>query len=328
MKFYLSRRKAFTLVELLVVIAITGILVALLLPAINAARESARRVQCKNNIKQMGLACAVYTSTFKRFPVGLQGPSGLSCGSSAIPYTPPSTNLMVEMLPYLEESVLQRKYDKKAPNGTGDFSGPNTTGGASSIAAQVITTYRCPSTILPRTADVNGFTFGMNSYAGNGGTRIYSFRTTFTSPNAAKKNTDGLFSIVEARDRGITIKEVRDGLSKTLLFGERKHEDKRFDELYPTFPIIGWSGWAWTKVCNSVGDYVGHAAVPINYQIPASASGNNLIDDRVCAWGSFHAGGSNFCMADGSVTFMGDEVPLTTLQRLSTYRKGENVNVP
>jgi prepilin-type N-terminal cleavage/methylation domain-containing protein/prepilin-type processing-associated H-X9-DG protein len=312
------KRQAFTLVELLVVIAIIGILIALLLPAIQAARTAALRTSCKNNIKQLGLSGQNYVSTFKRFPVGLQGPSVF--GSNKAPYT----NIMVELLPFLEQDSLVKVFDKKGP--TGNFAGPNhvSVGGQPSVASQTITNFLCPASLLPPTSQTSGFTFGNNAYAGNGGTLIYTMKGG-NAQAAAKKNNDGLFNIVEPGDKGVAIRSVSDGLSKTLMFGERKHEDPEFDRLYPTFPLIGWSGWAWTSVPNSVGDYLGHSAVPINYSIPAGASGDTFVNNRLSAWGSFHSGGANFSMADGSVHFVADDIDFPVLRGISTIRKGESV---
>jgi prepilin-type N-terminal cleavage/methylation domain-containing protein/prepilin-type processing-associated H-X9-DG protein len=322
-------RRAFTLVELLVVIAIIGILIALLLPAIQAARMASLRTSCKNNIKQLGLAAQNYIDGYKRFPVGLQGPSGLSKGS----FKPPSTNVMIELLPFIEQTALVKTFDKMAPGGTGNAPGPNTGTSANSnpntVAAQVVTNFLCPASTLPQQSDVSGFVFGNNAYAGNGGTRIYHpFDDPAKKFAASKKFNDGLFNIVEFGDKGVSIRQVVDGLSKTYAFGERKHEDPEFDRLYPSFPLVGWSGWAWTRVYQSVGDTIGHTAVPLNYMIPANVSRDPFVDNRLSAWGSFHGGGANFCMADGSVHYLNDDIDFRTYQRLSTIRGGETVSLP
>jgi prepilin-type N-terminal cleavage/methylation domain-containing protein len=316
------RSCAFTLVELLVVIAIIGILVALLLPAIQAAREAARRTQCANNQKQLGLAAMNYLTGKKNFPVGLQGPVLTTPGrvTSGV-----YTNLFIELLPYLEQSNLQTNFDKSTP--TGNYAGPNTTGSsgpASSIAAQIIVNFRCPDTQLPPQNEVTGYVFGTNDYAGNGGTRIYHPSSDSRRPLAAAKTVnDGLFNLVEPNHVGVGIRQVTDGLSKTLMFGERNHEDPEFDRLYPEYPLAGWCGWAWTGQIESVGDNLGHSAVPINYMIPVGATGTNLRNDRLAAWGSYHPGGANFCLADSSVDFIADSMELSVLQALSTIRGGE-----
>ena len=124
---------------------------------------------------------------------------------------------------------------------------------------------------------------------------------------------------------GVALREVTDGTSQTLMFGERNHEDPEFDRFYPSFPLAGWCGWAWTAELNSVGDNLGHAAVPINYMIPANTATSELRDQRLCAWGSLHAGGANFCKADGSVRFYTDSMALEILQALSTKAGEETV---
>lgn len=315
----------FTLVELLVVIAIIGILIGLLLPAIQASREAARRTECINNQKQLGLASMNYLNLKKCFPVGLKGPP-LITGTRVYPKV--YTNLMIELLPYIEQQNVQSRFDKSVP--TGNEVGPNsgTVGNAGSIAAQIIINFRCPDTRLPPQNVVSGIVFGTNDYAGNGGTRIYHPQSDPRRLNAAAMSVnDGLFNIAEPSDlHGIEIRQVTDGLSHTLMFGERNHEDPEFDRLYPTFPLAGWCGWAWTKVVNSVGDNIGHSAVPINYMIPQGSSGMDVVYDRLSAWGSWHQKGANFCKADGSVHFYSDSMELSVLQALSTIRGREVVS--
>ena len=325
-----ARKPGFTLVELLVVIAIIGILVALLLPAIQAAREAARRTQCSNNIRQLGLAAMNYVSARKAFPPGLQGPSGCPGGPGAA--LPPYTNLMVELMTYIEQDNLNRNFDKT--KGTGNVAGPNTSpaGSTDTVAAQIIVNFRCPSTRLPPQNTVSGFIFGTNDYAGSGGTRIYGPLTDARKLNAACKSVnDGLFNIVHPRDTGVTIKKVTDGTSKTLMFGERMFEDPVFNQIYTAFPIEGWCGWAWNNQQNAVGDFLGHTAVPINYKIPPGTSGSGPtpeVMDRISAYGSNHSGGANFCFADCSVTFLRDDIELTVLQALSTIKGAETVAPP
>jgi len=268
----------------------------------------------------------------KNFPVGLQGPLLLS------PAGTPSkvwTNVMVELLPFIEQADLQRNFDKT--KGTGNAAGPNTgtAGDTNSIAAQIISSFKCPDTRLQPQNTVSGFVFGTNDFAGNGGTRIYHPKNMPTSPkpgdkaySAAKQINDGLFNLVEPNDTGVAVRKITDGLSKTLMFGERNHEDPEFDRLYSAYKLPEWCGWAWTSDINSVGDNLGHAAVPINYMIPVGATGTDVVNDRLSAWGSYHPGGANFCLADCSVSFYADSMELTVLKALSTIRGEETVSPP
>jgi prepilin-type processing-associated H-X9-DG protein len=236
---------------------------------------------------------------------------------------------MVELLPFIEQANIVANFDKTGP--TGNSPGPNTGIGNSNpytVSAQVVINFRCPATDLPQQNNVSGFVFGTNDYAGNGGTRIYH---PTSDPNkskaAAKINNDGLFNIVEQNDPGISVRSVSDGLSKTLMFGERKHVDKEFDRLYTAYPLPEWCGWAWTSVPNSVGDNLAHTAVPINYMIPVGSSGaNDEVNNRLSAFGSYHPGGANFSLADGAVLFYVDSMDLKVLQALSTIQGGENVS--
>lgn len=328
-------RVGFTLIELLVVIAIIAILIGLLLPAVQKVREAANRTRCQNNLKQLGLAAMNFESAEGRFPVGL------SRGPSSILPEKLWTNCLVDLLPYIEQDNLQRNFNKTTA--TGNFVNPNVTNG---ITQQVVKIFLCPSSILSSqpVALVNGtggpFRFAANSYAGNGGIWVYHPTAADVSEvpprpaNAAfAANNQGIFAI----DSRVTIADVTDGTSNTMMWGERSHLDREFDRIYdsPTpFPIIGWSGWAWTSSVNSVGDYLFHTAVPINYQVPPTAplrsvnaaAANQFINRRIGALGSQHPQSINVSFCDGSVRSLRSSTTLNVLQALSTRNGGEVVN--
>src|SRR5262245_7874963 len=131
----MSKRRGFTLVELLVVIAIIGVLVALLLPAVQAAREAARRAQCTSNLKQLAMAAHNYHSAKKKFPTGAHLPDDVG-GRPTM-----GTNLWVELLPYIEEYSLYNRWDFNDNRN-------NVAGGTNAIQAQIIKLLVCPSDLL------------------------------------------------------------------------------------------------------------------------------------------------------------------------------------
>jgi len=315
-------RNGFTLIELLVVIAIIAILIGLLLPAVQKVREAAARMQCSNNLKQLGLSSHNYEGNFGYFPVGWQNPTGTTTFTGVVQdpplQTPRFTNLFVELLPYFEQDNLQKKWDYLNIN--------NNRGGPTSVSAQVIKLALCPSSPLAQQPQgvVSGNTYGLNSYAGVAGR--YSFRA-FTGSSFTISN-DGIFYInSQVRIGGIT-----DGTSNTFMWGERYHKDKEFDRMYTNFPIIGWAGWAWCDQGNAIGDYLVGAAQPINWLVPASATGANSssnpwVQQRLSTMGSGHTGGANVSLADGSVRFVRDSIPLQNLQAMCTRAGTETLTI-
>jgi prepilin-type processing-associated H-X9-DG protein len=215
------------------------------------------------------------------------------------------------LMPYFEQDNLRKNLDLTQRE-YANCNGPNSTG------AQVIQILICPSDPLPAqvtTYTANGVTyyFGMNSYGANGGTRSWY---------VSSMTTDGMFYI----NSRVTIPGVTDGTSNTLLFGERYHKDPAYTD------IATLGGWAWANL-NSPEDYILSTCVPVNFTLPPgtkTGAPNYPEDDRVCAFGSGHAQGANFCMADGSVRFLSlnsnSDLPL--LQALATRAGGEPVSAP
>lgn len=327
-------RRGFTLIELLVVIAIIAILIGLLLPAVQKVREAAARMSCSNNLKQLGLAAMNYESAYGYFPPGWQLPipgsgtgtnwSNWAYASTQVAAAPPLpgpprfTNVLVELLPFIEQDNLQKRWDY---NVVTNNLGPN-----GSVASQVVKIFLCPSSPLSSQpqATVQGNVYGLNSYGGVAG-RI-SFRAY--NGSAFQISNDGLFYI----NSRIKIPDITDGTSNTFMFGERYHKDKNFDRMYSNFPIIGWSGWAWCNQPNAIGDFLVGAAQPINWLIPDSATGPNSsanpwVQQRLSTMGSGHTGGANVCLADGSVRYVRDSVPLPILQAHCTRQGGEVANL-
>jgi prepilin-type N-terminal cleavage/methylation domain-containing protein len=315
-------RDAFTLVELLVVIAIIGVLVALLLPAVQAAREAARRSQCSNSLRQLALASQMHHDTYGRYPAGINIPISTTSGAvfpsnalytSGVIKDPPVPNqyasVYEQMFPFFEQDNLKKSLDLTQR----EYANCN---GPSSVGAQVVKILLCPSDPVKKTTTYSSggttYYFGQNSYMANGGTRAWY---------VSSQTNDGMFWI----NSSVRMGEVTDGTSSTLLFGERYHKDPAWK------PIETLGGWAWSNY-NSGQDYIGSTPVPVNYTIPAGTTPSLAQqDDRVCAFGSGHPGGASFAMVDCSVQFItltGNGKGLLTLQQLSTRASGEVVNLP
>jgi prepilin-type N-terminal cleavage/methylation domain-containing protein/prepilin-type processing-associated H-X9-DG protein len=321
-----KRAPGFTLIELLVVIAIIAVLVGLLLPAVQKVREAASRMSCSNNLKQIALAAHNYHGATGSFPPGVY-----QVFNSAVhpPYQP--VTVFVYLLPYLEQSNLYAQWNLASPSS-------NTLTGTTSNTATVIKTLVCPSDTLPQNPyNSSGTTYyGIGSYGGNGGTQSYD-------PQFA--TNDGVFFVIGPGSQtaptasAIRISDVTDGLSNTILFGERSHLDPNNDTYSvpltsaPNFidvmNSVGWWGSSGGRLAS--GDVTLSAFAPINYKIPAPypALGNSYsaylpyYEQRICAFGSNHTGGANFALADGSVRFIQDSLPQTTLQLLCVRNDGK-----
>jgi prepilin-type N-terminal cleavage/methylation domain-containing protein len=344
--------RGFTLVELLVVIAIIATLIGLLLPAVQMAREAGRRTTCMNNVKQIALAAHSHATARRTFPIGLELRSGSITSKSTF---------MIAILPYMEQIALFQAWDfaNSANNTTANAA---TSRSASRIAGMV-----CPSDELaenPFTLAATGSTFspaqtasgnvygGMysaTSYAGNyGGSGSYytSFSTYPIVPNGMLFMTGpgtelrtsalgGSLHTLSASHRNLSAVKpaaVKDGLSKTILFGEKFHRDPDFDRWTSAnsgLKMHQFSAWAWSGGRKGTAMLFGSAAVPINSTVRSLQPANpttpniNTQDARMNAWGSGHRGGAVFVFSDGATRFIFDTISLQTLARLSTRDGGE-----
>lgn len=338
-------RRGFTLVELLVVIAIIGVLVALLLPAVQAARESARRTQCLNGLKQLGLAAQNHHDAMKSFPLGMEMMPGVATTRATF---------FVRLLPYLEQSALHAAWDFKNPAAN------VTTNAATSRAATPIPGFLCPSDQFRESTyqlaggpeafpsqtsgGAVGGVYSATSYAGNYGEGSYFAKFSqfpirpngalFVSGSDSQLGVPGgtMHTLVENhRDLDpVRIAMITDGTSSTLLLGEKYHQDEFFDSWTSGnsgMKMHQVSAWAWSGGMKGAAHVFCSSAVPINSSaasFTASANDIGAQDRRFNAWGSGHVGGVCFAFCDGSVRFFSDSLDLVTLARLST-RAGEEV---
>ncbi|MBN2291431.1 MAG: DUF1559 domain-containing protein [Pirellulales bacterium] len=306
-----NRSSAFTLVELLVVIAIIGILIALLLPAVQSAREAARRMQCSNNLKQMGLALHGYAATWNSaFPPAAVGDG--ACRHA----------LFSHMLPYLE---MQQIFDQL------DFDG-NTlhTKANKDQKYHVIPAYICPSWPFKPMYREGETTIGtplaaggLTLYQGVGG--AFPTEAPFgVSPSVGNWSKNGMFVPYVYRE----ISEVRDGLSNTLAIGEFSFLDRyKGNFVDPPGLIRIWMAGSYRFNSREDIALMSSKVVvnPINAKIDRVADGVHF---NQLPFSSFHPGGAHFLIGDGSVSFLSEDMQFLLFEELATVARGEVSHLP
>jgi prepilin-type processing-associated H-X9-DG protein len=256
--------------------------------------------------------------------------------NSAVSYR--GVPLFAYLAPYLDEAKTLVKWDYQDPIN-------NANQGPQSNTAVVLPVLICPSDVLgqnPIVMNSRSWYYALTSYGGNGGSRSY-FPMNSTADGVF--HTTGEASEPTPYQTPVRPKDLVDGLSKTLLFGERSHTDAN----YKTFNDAGWGepldqqGWWGASTSRKmIGHVTMSAYAPINYRLPfsyanrggqfPSASSFNefqyYVDLRLCSYGSNHPGGANFCFADGSLQFLSSSVDQMILQALSTRAGAESANSP
>ncbi|MGD9721963.1 MAG: DUF1559 domain-containing protein [Pirellulales bacterium] len=306
----------FTLVELLVVIAIIGVLVALLLPAIQAARESARRSQCVNNLKQLALGFINYETSKKEFP--------LSYANSAVG----ANNWTPYIFPYLEEENLLIGYNLKVDW----WREPNRT-----IAATQLRMVQCPSTPEPNRIQDKPETTPPNKtgacgdYFATAGVHLDINLALTNAQFATNADLRGAIYWYEPTNLQNRVADITDGTSNTIMLAEcaGREDVWRGREKYPvaytgTVRVRARGGaWATTDNPYKIGQRAPwHASFG---QIPGPLAINNSNEWGHCFY-SFHDGGANFAFADGSVQFLAEQMDLYTLASLVTRAGGERTD--
>ncbi len=313
-------RPGFTLIELLVVIAIIAILVALLLPAVQQVREAARRTQCSDQLHQLGIAVHNYESSMKCLP-----PGQVRIDFPAMPRVR-GWSLFVQILPHLEQGPLYQMWDFADPLA-------NAEGGSNSRTATVLDVLLCPSDVIPENPVISSTRwYGITSYGGNGGSHTHP---------PAEISGDGLFGPSGSSTPTfpvVRMRDIIDGTTSTILFGERNHIDRNYDTFaangWAMEPMGQWGWWAPSGGMFGLSDITFSTLAPINYRIPFDFDNKGGVDQtafvsdyeapRVGSYGSQHPGGAQFCMGDGNVRFIGENVSLVVLRALGT-RGGNEV---
>ncbi len=307
-----TSRIGFTLVELLVVIAIIGILVGLLLPAVQQAREAARRMSCSNNVRQLSLAIMNYESAFKVLPSGWNTHG--TFWSSAI-------------LPQIEQNNLFNTLIF-AENGTGNWNDPAS---PNYRACQTpISLFQCPSGPYLAPLNYNGIQRRVPvSYRANGGSRV-------SSDDASTRTVAGTQSFEERQLDGamygcsrVRLRDFLDGLSRTVLFGESR-TDPEFGkdgqgmdwwafggpQVDPCLCNGGPSGTEFTEAAGSM-------FVQPNLAVLKPATNGYLME---VSFGSFHVGGTMLGRADGSVIFVSDSTEILVYRASGSRDGGETLD--
>ncbi|MEZ6123234.1 MAG: DUF1559 domain-containing protein [Planctomycetaceae bacterium] len=316
-------RSGFTLIELLVVIAIIAILIALLLPAVQQAREAARRTQCRNHLKQLGLALHNYHDVHNTFPPGAVIFLGNSSAGSGDTTTSAATtggwdtiwrganggrcqSWMVQILPYVDQAPLYNQWNFNL-----DLVGNQ------ALATMQIPTYLCPSRPSSRHNPAIGYQgwgsghndyggcFGAGNLTGNSSSnknRLY-YGTNSTSARGSLGNKGGIFG-GNTRTR---MRDITDGTSGTFLTGEVQRLNGGFTT---NTSIDGWAVGGLPTLFTT--DVVNQTRMGIN-------------GDQREAPGSDHEGGAQFGMADGAVRFVSENIDATLFSALGTAGDGEVV---
>jgi prepilin-type N-terminal cleavage/methylation domain-containing protein/prepilin-type processing-associated H-X9-DG protein len=310
-----SRRAAFTLVELLVVIAIIGILIALLLPAVQAAREAARRTQCNNNLKQLGLGVHSFHEAKGIIPdsvsYGAEAPAGPDQCNQPGRTACNGRGWILTAMPYME---LEQMYEQFEPFFTTTFGAH--TGGIATPVIQPLSTSFIPAFMCPSDPSAKELVRTQNqwapvpvaptSYKGVIGDTRMGSTALFPNGSPDRHNTIGnvgLFYRNRYRER-IALRDILDGTSNTFMVGEDVPEQNQH------------TAWSFSN-----GDYAS-CHVPLNYftKPPNPADWPNKISFR-----SRHPGGAQFCFADGSVKYIQQTISHPLYRALSTRKGGEVV---
>ena len=305
-----ARKRGFTLIELLVVIAIIAVLIALLLPAVQQAREAARRTQCKNNLKQLGVALHNYHDVSNRFPPGSISRTGGVFGGPEWPY------FIHFLMPYIDQSNTYSQLGL-------DWGrvGPWITPGVWPTTVQVpIPALQCPSDGLGGAIKTAGCAISLptSNYLG-----------FFTGLNDGQTAADvGAMRTAFAMNRGAAMRDLTDGSSNTMFIAE-----------YLTGTTGDWRGWFYTNRAgaqfmhatngpnSTIGDnllaypYACTASFNLPLQnLPCTPDGNT--NNNFATSRSRHVGGVHALLGDGAVRFVSNNINLTTWQNLAWMADG------
>lgn len=294
------RRDGFTLVELLVTTAIIGVLIALLLPAVQASREAARRTQCRSHLKQLALALHNYHGSFDCYPINTSFTHDVGVNSQC-------RSWMQCLLPYVDQVALHNQIDPS-----------HTVLQNRSYAEQVVPVFLCPTDSHDGRANVRAdvpadWWLAVTNYKTSAGSNWgWGFWPWAEATGRFAGSSDGLNQgngfLCEGRNGPIVTRDrdIQDGLSNTFAMGET---------------VADWTAWAWWYSQNGV---TATCAIPLNYHLPNIPPQWAKLDwQNNYNFMSRHTGGAHFALADGSVRFVSENIYPRTYKSLATIQGGE-----
>lgn len=306
----------FTIVELLVVIAIIGILVVLLLPAVNSAREQARKMQCTNNLRQIGLSVHGFHAAQRRMPYNRYGDYDDWATFGGAFEDSRSWSWLSELLPFIEEGKLHQRGDipkKRLID-------------APEIIATNVPMFFCPSDELidhsPMTVNshyMRGVEVAFTNYKGvqgdNFGWGDWA-NVSAGDDHDPWRRGNGMFYAMSWQ-RKIDDRDMEDGTSKTIMIGEDVWNATRASCDLPCYGL----GFTWSHSVEAVAN----ANVPLNALPPGGGEYDDHDWEHQNGFRSRHPGGAQFCLADGSVLFIHDDIELAIYRALATIAGREGI---
>ncbi len=297
-----GHRRGFTLIELLVVITIIGILMSLLLPAVNQIREAGRRTQCMNHLKQIGLALENYSTQFNN-AIMLGNPGARQPG------------LHTHLLPYIEMEPLFQELQLLGINENANVTPQH-------VQFLEIALYLCPSypyDTAPRAPPADYQRGAQTHYLGVNGAIMPDNMPREVSTSFGDLPNNGFFSF----EHQLYLAHVRDGLSNSMAMGEFVHRDHTQGQyVEPPGSVRAW----WRGANDGKASYSMKAVVhPVNSRVERI---RDSIPYNFLPFGSYHPGGSNFLMGDKRVVFLNEGIEIDILRAMSTIDGGEVFQMP